>query len=447
MQEVLRACKRTPLVEYSTLHPQIWASRSRAGAFDLPFSGYKQFWDIHCRTNELESHRRLLPSQLGWLAVWPPLVAAPQVHDNWNAKIEFDDDADYLGAKAVGFGSGLSYLMPEAEQYEACPAMARMADRLSQYSRLREEGYFGPAVREKLKAYRTGYRMIRDGDGWAFERVERLRARPYSFREGENACTVDNPFGRQRPLVRLIGECTEAAVERTTVLSFDRERPAAEQPLLYEYPDGRPLDLEGREALGIWVMGNGSGECMNVRLEGMHPWGIGFGDHVIPLDFTGWRYFTLCESDNGDWSCMRFRGDIFDPDTIDRHYSRYRDPLRYAGIARIRILFTGSGEGVRLGDLTAGPFAAPDITEPAIRVGDETLTFRCALRPGGYVEYDPDTGEAYRYDWMGHAEKVETEGSLTLEAGENTAVFTGAADGVRRVKCHLLVRGEVLRNE
>ena len=447
VREVLRHCKRTPLVEYSTLHPQIWASRSRAGAFDLPYSGYKHFVDIHCRDNEQRAHRRLMTSQLGWLSVYPLAYNASSVYDNWMGKIEFDDDADYLGSKAIAFDSGLSYVFPTQEIFDKSPAMCRIGDKLGLYSRLRGEHIFSESLREKLKAFNTGFRLIKTADGYAFERIERLLARPYSFRDGENACTVVNPFGAQKPVIRILGECTEdPAGESVQIADFDRNAPACTQKLLYEYPQGQPLNIAGKEALGIWVMGNGKDEYMNVRLEGMHPWGMGFGDHVIHLDFTGWRYFSLCESDNSDYGMIQFRNDIYHVDEHEFLYQRYRESYRYDGIARVRILFTGSGEDVRLGELTAKPFCASPILNPSVRVGDSVLTFQCELKPGHYAEYDPETGDAFVYDYLGNAEKIETCGAVSLAAGENTVTFNGEADGTRRIKVHFLVKGEILRD-
>ncbi|NLZ35920.1 MAG: hypothetical protein GX897_00365 [Clostridiales bacterium] len=444
VREVLRGCKKTPIVEYSTLHPQIWGSRSRAGAYDMPYAGYKQFHDIHCRDNESSSHRRLLPSQLGWLSLWPTL-GNPPVHDNWMDKIEFDDDADYLGCKSIGFDSGLSYAMPKASDYEKSPGLCRKADKMAVYSKLREQKYFSAELREKLKAYKTGYRLIEKDGKYCFERLERLYTRPYSFKDGENAGTVLNPFDSQQPTVRIVGECTEdASVEPITIIEFDRERPAAEQQLLYQYPADKPLDIDGKEALGLWVKGNGKDEYMNVRLEGQHPWGEGFGDNVIHLGFEGWRYFNLCECDNGDYAYVAFENDIFDIDSKSYLWQRLREDYKYSGIARIRILFTSGGEGVYLGALTARPFKPSAIKINSLSANGATLNFNCDLTPGRYIEYDPKTGKAAIFDRLGNSDPIGVEGTLKLTGGENEVVVNGEADGTRRVKVHLLVAGEII---
>jgi hypothetical protein len=444
VREVLRGCKKTPVVEYSTLHPQIWGSRSRAGAYDMPYAGYKQFHDIHCRDNESSSHRRLLPSQLGWLSLWPTL-GNPPVYDNWMNKIEFDDDADYLGCKSIGFDSGLSYGMPKASDYEKSPGLCRKADKMAVYSKLREQKYFSAELREKLKEYRTGYRLIQKDGKYAFERLERLYMRPYSFKDDENAETVSNPFGRQQPTVRIVGECTEAALANPTiVIEFDPERPAVEQQLLYQYPADKPLDIDGKEALGLWVKGNGKDEYMNVRLEGQHPWGEGFGDNVIHLNFEGWRYFNLCECDNGDYAGVAFENDIFDIDSKSYLWQRLRENFKYGGIARIRILFTDGGEGVYLGALTAQPFKASPIRINSLSANGATLSFNRELIPGRFIEYDPKTGKAAIFDRLGNSEPIWAGGSLELKEGENEVIINGEADGTRRVKVHLLVAGEII---
>lgn len=448
VREVLRHCRRTPIVEYSTIHPQLWAARSRAGAFDFPNSGYKQFWDIHCRANEADSHRRLLPSQLGWLMLYPPVWGPKQPCRNWLTKYPFDDDIDYLGAKAVAFDSGFSYMMPGPTQFEDCPAMARFADKLARYSRIREERRFSPALRERLKACKTGFRLVDADTNPGFERYERLLARPYSFADGENACTVVNPFGAQKPRIRIVPESSlDASGAPIPLLSFDRDRPANEQQLVYEYPEGKPLNIGKAPAMGLWVKGNGRDEHMNVRLEGMYPWGQGFCDHVIPLDFAGWRFFPLCEADNSDYASMRFRNDVFDVDKHEWLYERYRKRFSYEGIARIRFLFTGDGDGVRLGELTACPAAMTPVANPSVHTTGGTLTFHCDVVPSKYLEYDPETRKAYRFDSLGFAEEVEVSGEAVLGAGVNTVLFGGEAEGVRRLKIHFLVRGETLRDE
>ena len=447
VREVLRHCNRKAIVEYSTMHPQLWAARSRAGAFDFPNSGYKQFYDIHCRSNEADSHRRLLPSQLGWIMLYPPLWGPKQPCRNWITKYPFDDDIDYLGTKAIAFDSGFSYMLPASRQLEDCPAMGRFADKLARYSRVRETHRFPPGLLEKLKAYKTGFQLVDADANPGFERLERLLARPYSFAPGENTCTVVNPFAAQKPRIRIVGECCQdASGALRRLLSFDRERPANEQRLLYEYPQDEPLNIGESPALGLWVMGNGRDEYLNVRLEGMYPWGVGFGDHVIFLNFTGWRHFSLCEIDNGDYADMRFRNDIFDVDRHDSLYRRYRNPFSYEGIARIRFLFTEGGDGVRLGELTAGPASATPISNPTVQTDGGTLSFRCDLPPGNYLEYDPETGTACLYDHLGFSKEVGVSGSAALAAGKNTVSFAGEADGTRRVKVHFLVRGETLRD-
>ena len=444
VREVLRGCKKTPVVEYSTLHPQIWASRSRAGAYDMPFAGYKQFHDIHCRDNEKNAHRRLLPSQLGWLAIWPTL-RNPSVYDNWMDKIEFDDDADYLGCKSIGYDSGLSYGMPKASDFDNSPGLCRKADKMAIYSKLREQNIFSAELREKLKEYKTGYRLIRKDDKYCFERLERLYMRPYSFKDSENIGTVSNPFGTQQPAVRIVGECTEdASAEPITIIEFDRERPATSQQLLYQYPADKPLDIDGKEALGLWVKGNGKDEYMNVRLEGQHPWGSGFGDNVIHLGFEGWRYFNLCERDNSDYAGVAFENDIFDIDSKGYLWERLRNSFKYSGIARIRILFTAGGEGVYIGALTAQPFSPSPIKIHSLSANGTTLSFGCELTPGRYIEYNPNTGKAAIYDRLGNAEPIGVEGSLKLTGGENEVTISGDADGTRRVKVHLLVTGETI---
>jgi len=63
------------------------------------------------------------------------------------------------------------------------------------------------------------------------------------------------------------------------------------------------LDLSKQQGLGFWVHGDGRGEVLNVRLESPVTFPLGrLPDRYVTIDYTGWRYFELVESESSRWS-------------------------------------------------------------------------------------------------------------------------------------------------
>ena len=449
VREVLRHTQPTPLVEYSSSHGAIWAARTRAGAWDTCHSGYMTVIDMHCEYNEMHSHRRLLPSQLGWWDLYPPMLFEYDIRRNWFAKIPFPEDVDYLGAKSIGYHSGLSYASRVPEKVEKYPIYQTYAKRIAQYSKLRTEQYFTDAVRDALKMPATGYTLVEQDGGFAMMRRERLYARPYSLNMDENQCTINNPFRRQKPFIRLIAQSSaDMRADSKLIALYDRETPISAQTLTHTFDS--PLDISGYEALGIWVRGNGRNEYMNIRLEGVAPFPLGFASHVISLDYVGWRFFTLCELDNDSYDDLCYTNDPHNPPRSEGHnymYKHFDEAIDYRTVGTVRMLLTGDGSDVYMGDLRGYKVADQPICNPSVSIGGKQITFRTELNPGCYLTYQPGEEYALLYDVYGEKGRIDVDGEVgELEAGENEIFLGGEADGCHRIKVHLLVDGDVLRN-
>lgn len=448
VREVIRTCKRTPLVEYSTFHSSMWGARSRAGAEDAVFTGFKWLMREHFEKNELEGHRRMLPCTLGWWEVYPPSRAPRGERPNWFFKAEYGDDIDYLGSKAIGLKSGLSYLsVPDStlldiEQVEF-PQYMRLFDRLAEYSRMRDRGYFTDEICRKVSDLDANFRLIEKDGKYGFVRQERLYARPYSLAEGENSVLVSNPFGSQSPMIRLIAQCAAADTEGQVIAKFDREKPLSEQETLIAYPDG--LDITGREALGVWVRGTGKDDYLNLRLEGLPPRSTGYSEHIVHLNYEGWRFCMLCDEDTGEYTQLEYAGE--EPRS---HYVTFlilREQLKHESIGRLRILCTGDMSDVYIGDVCAYPVDDTPVVRPSVSAGGRTVVFDTALQPGSYIEYTPGSGEATVYDIYGHTQKAAAEGDApVLESGNNEVRLGGTAAGSHRIKMHMIADGEEIFN-
>ena len=118
VQEILKNCKKVPMVEYSMNCPAIWAARSRAGTFDTFFTGYKAAIDFHCRENEEFSHKKLLTSQLGWYDFYPMAFEYNTPYfSTYVTAYEFPEDVEYLGQKVVAYDSAISSLSYDSKKY------------------------------------------------------------------------------------------------------------------------------------------------------------------------------------------------------------------------------------------------------------------------------------------------------------------------------------------
>ncbi|NLM79345.1 MAG: hypothetical protein GX173_14920, partial [Ruminococcaceae bacterium] len=367
VRETLRHCVRTPLVEYSTIHPLVWTARSRAGAFDYPTSAYKRFIDLHCADNEARSHRKLLPSQLGWLSLYPAATPYREPGENWTTKYVYSDDIDYIGSKAVAYGSGLSYMLSPPELSERYPVINRYAEQIARYTRLRSSGYFSSSVCERLKAPAQGWRLVKDGERFGFEQLTRLFAQPYRLDEPDNV-TVENPFSAQKPVIRLEVQSAAADDAGTVIWQFDPDQPVR-PPLVREFPEY--LDICGKEALVLTLSSDGAAGKLDVRLDARQPRSNGFSDHVVDLGFSGTRSFMLCEKDNGEWDDLDWQGD---QKTGHDYYSRYRSPVYCDGIGSIRVMRAGGGD-IRLHQLSCHAVDRSPVRKPTLTIGGSTIAF------------------------------------------------------------------------
>lgn len=445
VREILRYCIRTPLIEYSSTPPTLWLARSRMGAWDVPFSGFKHFIDEHCAYNELNAHRRLLTSQLGWFLLYPP-VRGLDFYPNWCKKILYLDDVDYLCTKSIAYRSHMSWQSVNPETLEKFPVMERYLNHAAWYSRVRESVAFTSELLERLKPAKCSHKLIEENGEHGFLQFERLYFKPYSLDDGENITKGNNPFSRQKPVVRLEIQHTAADYDdkrAITLASFKRDIPVSEQSCHLDLT-ASPKDISGCEALGVWVHGNGSNDYLNIQIQGAPPsQGAGVGDHVIHLDYYGWRYFTLCEHDNGEYEDIDFKYGEEDESMLTDVHLRHRCPLRFDRIGHVRILFSGNPSDVYISDIRALPVAKDPVINPAVSDGKNTLSFLGQIDPGCYLEFQPEDNCCLVYDIYGNTTPMQFIGEpLNIPKGPFTLYWTGEAKGSHRIKGHLLVYGE-----
>lgn len=178
----------------------------------------------------------------------------------------------------------------------------------------------------------------------------------------------------------------------------------------------RQLESGDRLGLGFWVEGDGSGAVLNVQLHSpRHIRGV--ADHYVVLNFTGWRYVELVESESDriDDYGWPYSADL---------YGIFREPVDFKQIEGLAIWLNNiPAQGVvsvRMSPIRALPLVPVMMRRPVLRVGGARISLPLDFGTGDYLEMD-ESGCCKRYDARG--ELVEAAalvgGALFLEPGEN----------------------------
>jgi len=449
--EVLKHIRKPALMEYSAMYPSLWYARSRNIAWDYPTRAYKHWHDLHSEgAGFTEKPIPLLPRELGWFNLYPSMdeddlpLNSGRFLPNWSVKYHYSDDVDYLGSKSVAYDAGLSYIATTSAHRGKYPILGRYSRQIAPYSRLRTEKYFSQAVKDRLKRDKTGFRLVNEDGNYGFEQLERLYVRPYLL-SGEHSDKVCNPFSSQKPFIRLEAHFGGAPYEDPhglTIARFNSEKPVSEQKLLHQF--AAPLDLSGREALGIWIRSNGCKGYINIQLESPKTISYlfnGVSEHIIPLCFEGLKYFSLCEDNFDEYPDIEF---ISNKASL---YARYREYMTYQAVSNLSVLLAGDCQNIFISDIHALPVISDPIINPGVEIGGESVRFDCVLKPGEYIEYKPGEAYAIRYDPCGNTREVNAIGVVgDLPHGESMVRVLGGAAGDHRLTMHLLVTGERIFN-
>ena len=382
--EVSRRLERPAIMEMSSMTHHLWAVRSRDGAWDHPKRGHKRFIDLHCEATEKE-RRSMLPLHLGW---WRFETRADPFRER-----TFDDDVEYLCAKAIGHDAGISIMGIDPQRFAGEPALARLAGIVRRYETLRREGAFDEDVKARLRVPGREHTLESTPDGgWRLReaRYERhtvagrdastetwkvessFDAQPVRFRiealsgagpyDAESNPTLADftdmkSFGAPRTQEGLAAELisqserVKAGSRSGRLKARGRAARTDDAWVAVEKRFSKPLDLSKTPALGVWVRGDGKGQRLNLQLKSPPHLSRGIADHYIDIDFKGWRYFELIEPDARRYAEHAWpHGD---------RYSIYREAVRRDRVASLSLLYNGVPPGGgRRGRSVAGSCAA-----------------------------------------------------------------------------------------
>ncbi|HUT74304.1 MAG TPA: hypothetical protein VM221_05670 [Armatimonadota bacterium] len=477
--EIWKHLQRPALMEMSTFHHHLWYVRSRLGAWDHPRRSHKRFIDLHVAVNQ-GNLRMLMPGHLGWWAVntWSGAEGEPT----------FTDDIEYLCGKALATDTGLSLMGVDPDSIAQVPAFARLAAVFKRYEDLRHANYFPESVKAKLRAPGGEFTLEQAADGkWFFRPVQYAKHKVQGSDGWSNVWTTCSKFGGQPAQLRieaLLSAGPYDAADNLTLADFADDRDFADRvaqagvradlrPDAAEVKAGpvsgrytatselqqptatwagmtkvfpTPLDLGERQALGVWVHGDGQGEVLNFQLRSPEHVVAGIGDHYVIVDFTGWRYFEMIEPEGARFEDYHWPyGDL---------HSIYREFVDYRQVASLGLWYNNLPPGgqvdCRLSPIRALPLVEIKLRNPAVTIGGKTVVFPCEIETGCYLEFR-SMSDCRLYDPQGKLiAEVQPEGEAPeLAAGDNQVAFTcdARADQTASARAYVTIisQGEPLR--
>lgn len=436
VNEVLKYCKDTPLVEYSTLYPTLWAARGRGGAWDSPQRGYKNFIDDHIRTNKSLLSRYYVTT-LGWYNFYPQKTGQ---QGSFSTKYMFFDDVDYLGVKAIAYDQTMVYNQLKIED-NSIPALRRNLEEYAQYNRLRTSKYFSDYVKSVLRDGKYEYKLVKKHFRWGLKEAAYFREKIHDINNTD--LSGINPFKRQKPFIRLENLYSSDSKSKIILAQFDKKTDICNQLLKKKFDSG--LDMSDNQAIKIVLKGNGqqSGDAICIRLMSSNS--SGYSDYIVRTNFDGWRDIVLSDLDNAEYTELKFK------DMDDKLYQTHRMDVDYSHITSMEIFVSGECRDVKIGTIEAVPLVSNNLANPQISIGKAILTFADTIQSGEYLEYQVGDNVALIYDNIGNSREVPVSksGRFRIPKGAFTAKVSGAGevqDAPSEVVLTIGLYGHVIKN-
>ena len=477
VMEIQKRLKRPVGMEMSAMWHHFWQYRTRWQAWDYPQRGHKRFIDLHA---EALNGGLLLPLHLGW---WNfQSFNPPQIEPT------YPDVMECLGAKLIGWDAGISLTGGvDREQLRNVPLFRRAVETLRVCEEIRHAGTMDEATKAKLREPGSEFALFRDAEGK--QRFRRSHSETHTVALSEPwtlAWPATNGFAEQPLKVRIealmstgpaddaggmaisspaagdAGGWTVTTAQGVVASLASTAVASAESSMLIQATNSGKVDrraawaryqktfkpnlnLKDRQALGLWVEGDGLGEIIGLRLQS--PQAMAFGavaDRYVTVDFTGKRWFSLVETESARWSDYTWN----DGKSL---YNLYRETIDFGAVESLEIWCQNlpPGKEVRcaISPIKALPMLPGKLIDPAININGEKTVFASAMTPGSWLECD-GTGDCTLYGPKGELlGKITPSGRLpALRPGENRLEFSCApASGpAPRVKVTVFAYGEAL---
>lgn len=475
--DIWKHLKKPVGMEMSSMWHHFWQFRSRWQAWDYPTRGHKRFIDLHAAA---VNGGLLLPLHLGWwnFQTWSP----PQVEPT------FPDIIEYLGCKLIGYDASISMTgAVDNETLRKIPASQRLVRILKQYEDLRHANYFDESVKKQLRQPGKEFTLFQDKSGqWRFRPVQYDKHKVEGLRHWTSSWQTNNPFEEQPLKLRievLMSARPYDAPENVTVADFSDEKDFSEREtangVTFELVPSSDqtkvgnvsgcfsalnsgqvepnsawakagktfepwLDLSKHKALGVWIYGDGLGELLNFRLESPKHLAHGaIADHYVMVDFNGWRYFELIETESTRHSDYNWpEGPAL--------YHVYRESIRLGQVKSLSIWYNNlpPNKEVKcyISPVKALPMLNITIKNPAITIGGKTILFPVEMKSGSYLEFY-SMSDCKLYSPKGELlAEVQPKGDIpTLLNGKNNISFSCDEFVNVRVNVTVITHGKSLQ--
>jgi len=403
----------------------------------------KAYLDKH-KIRRIKNYRLdLVETEIGWLNLdaWD-ISHPPTQPDEW----------EYFCHKGLAYDSPVSMNVRVKNLTENGRAMECL-DIIGRYEEARKEGKFSPQTMFLLKEPGKEFELVGNtAKGWGFRRTKYGPQRLVCSDMPEaTTWKIDNPFQSQplalrlrvRPALQPYGHQENVVLlgpgesvdwdiqglhgaECSVEISQDITRDGAPSLKLTGHATSarrgsrawaskefkpRP-DIRGARSLGVWIHGDSGGELLDLQL--VDPSMINCRDHLIPIDFHGWRYFRFV--------------DAAAEETLDYDLFRFKGALRsfdYGAVRELRLQLAAMPLGkevtVHVGRIEALTEIRRPLVTPVLEVNGNRLALPWTIEPDEMIELSPD-GECILFTKNNDEKSREKIGNKlpVVKSDENT---------------------------
>jgi hypothetical protein len=241
---VFRQLRKPIMMEMATFHHHLWYVRTRMQAWDHCKRAHKRFLGLHLRSNE-QARRLMLPLHLGWAGLFP-WTNSEQDPTYW-------DDIEYMWSKALATEANFTLQCVSPSSLQQGAWLKRLAPSIRAYEELRQQDYFPPTLRSRLRELDDEFQLERLSDGeWAFRPLQSARHKIEDCDGPSKRWSYHNRFAAQPAALRIVALPAVApydAEDGVTLVDFSSDKQFCDpgesitilnSGKLYVYPSAAP---------------------------------------------------------------------------------------------------------------------------------------------------------------------------------------------------------------
>ncbi|MCK5845632.1 MAG: hypothetical protein KAG97_13045, partial [Victivallales bacterium] len=414
-----------------------------------------------------------LCAQMGW---WSIRNACPHYRGL------LADENEYFASRVAGMNATMSVTGLNVNKKPLTIYRDNMVTVLGWYERFRIARAWGDGVQAKMNIERAEFRLRQDTAGlWALAPVKTVVHRVKGSVPGSEKWQADfskagftpvaadarveafympGDYNAKNALV-LFDPASEEGVkvssESNVVFRVERAIDPAHGAVLQLHAENRGAPCNGswtrlervfsphgspggRRAMGFWAKSDGSGTVLNFQLNGVREYGATISDHLVKLDFTGWRYVDFVMREREAEKALKWNWNS------SRSNSRYRfnSILNMNHLYSVAFLLNGipAGQEVNIAISEARMFRDTRITleKPVLAVNGTKHVLPFTLVSGDFAELEAGVWCHYREDGTLLAEAASTV-PLVLKPGINDFHFETVNGTDQRAEVTVFAKG------